>query len=88
MMDPNRKAKLQELIDKHHEWPVDYCFKFIVPSEQIEMMSQLLPEVEFSTRFSEKGKYGSVSFSLKCDDAEAVMEIYEKVQNVPGLMAL
>lgn len=88
MMDPARKAKLQELINKHHEWPVDYCFKFIVPSDQIDMMSQLLADVDFTTRFSQKGKYSSVSFTMKCEDAETVMSVYEKVQNVPGLMAL
>lgn len=88
MMDPERKAKLQKLIDKHHEWPVDYCFKFIVPAEQIETMNQLIPNVEFSTRFSEKGKYGSLSFTMTCETAEDVMAVYERVQNVPGLMAL
>ena len=78
----------KRLLEEEHEWPGPYSFKFIVPSDQIDRVSQLLPDVEMTTRFSGKGKYTSVSFSLHCESADAVIDIYVKVKNIPGIMSL
>lgn len=87
-MDQERMKAFKRLLEEEHEWPGPYSFKFIVPSEKIDLVSQLLPDVEMTTRFSGKGKYTSVSFQLQCKSADDVIDVYEKVKNIPGIMSL
>ncbi|NCN41002.1 DUF493 domain-containing protein [bacterium] len=87
-MDEARQKAFKKLLEEEHEWPGPYDFKFIVPSEQIDMISNLLPNVELTTRFSGKGKFTSVSFQIQCESPNDVVDIYIRVKNVPGLMAL
>lgn len=88
MDDPKRLEKFREVLKSKVEWPSHYPFKFIVPSDQYDLLCQLLPDVDLESRFSQGGKYTSVSFSLHCEDENAVIDIYVKVSEVNGLIAL
>ena len=86
-MTDNTWEGLKKALEKE-DWPLEYPFKFIVPSEQVNVLNQLLPEVEVQTRFSSNAKFVSVSFSLNCESPEDVLAIYDKLKAIPGLISL
>lgn len=84
----NKIKRFKEVLDNHHQWPCPYAYKFIVPTENLDLFRELFPTEQIDTRQSRTGKYTSVTMvSTMCSSAE-VMAIYEKAAQVPGLMSL
>lgn len=86
MTDNNDKFK--QVLDEHHQWPCPYLFKFIVPTENISMLMDFFPDDNVQTRESKSGKYTSVTVESHMCSSKEVMEVYEKVSTVPGIMSL
>jgi len=85
---PEKKARFKETLDECHEWPCPYVFKFIVPSENLQLIKDFFPENEVKTKKSKTGKYTSVTAEVHAYSSKEVMDIYEKVSIVPGIMSL
>jgi len=85
---PEKRARFMQALDDHHQWPCPYVYKFIMPTENLPEFTALFPEDKIETRASKKGKYTSVTMVSNMCSADAVMEVYEKAAQVPGLMSL
>lgn len=83
-----KRDKFKEILDGHHQWPCPYMYKFIVPTENISMFTDLFPDEKIETRKSKTGKYTSITMTSTMCSSEEVMGIYEKASQVPGLMSL
>lgn len=83
-----KRAQFKEALDNHHQWPCPYVYKFIVPTENLDQLTDLFPEYETTTRESKTGKYTSVTMTSTMCSADDVMEVYEKAATVPGVMSL
>jgi len=81
----------QQLADDR-SWPAPYMFKFIVPGteERIEEVCQFFdPEnAEIRIKNSSKGNYSSISVTLTMDSPEAVVQKYQEVSIVKGVISL
>ncbi|HLW15496.1 MAG TPA: DUF493 family protein [Flavobacteriaceae bacterium] len=85
----NLKAQLEDYTD----WPAPYLFKFIVPTDKRKIQQILsffedIPNAKAKTRTSTKGQYTSVSIEAVIESADVVIEKYEKVSVVEGLLSL
>lgn len=80
--------KLKELLDDQYEWPAPYLFKFIVPAAQLESLEKLVSKYVLSEKPSKNGKYISVTLTVKCESSQEVIDLYEKVSVIPGIMSL
>lgn len=78
----------REKLEIEYEWPSLYTFKFIVPREQEEAVTELFPKIEVSTKESSGGKYVSVTASLMANSSEAIISIYQKAGHIQGLISL
>ena len=87
-LDEDGLQRLADLLDADANWPLDYLFKFIVPSDQVDQVKALFPPGLVSLRQSRTGKYQSVSATLSLPDSDSVIEIYRQAGMIPGLMAL
>jgi len=85
---PDKKEKFRQALDGHHQWPCPYIFKFIVPSENLPLLTELFPDANIQTRESKSGKYTSITFESSMCSSTEVMDVYEKASEVPGLMSL
>lgn len=84
----DKKERFIQALDDHHQWPCPYVYKFIMPTENLSRFTDLFPENEVTTRTSKSGKYTSVTMISTMCSALEVMDVYEKAEEVPGLMAL
>lgn len=78
---------LRAALDKHVKFPTNYVFKFIVPRTELPHLLALLDGMELTTRDSATGKYVSVTVEHVVRQAEHVIEVYERVRIVKGIMS-
>lgn len=80
--------KLKELLDESYTWPAPYLFKFIVPTAQLSSLEKFTAKYLMTQKPSKNGKYTSVSFTVNCESSEQVLDFYEKVSVIPGIISL
>ena len=82
------KKELQESTD----WPSDYLFKFIVPTDdqKAKAIHQIFDNTGavIESRKSRKGKYTSLSIMVNLPDPEAVIHKYKEVSRIEGVISL
>lgn len=87
-MDAEKQRQLKETLDRCHEWPCCYTFKFIVPKDSLDELLGRLEGLNPTTRESSGGKYVSVTAEPTLETVEEALEIYGRVDGVPGLMCM
>lgn len=85
-------ASLKEKLTDHHNFPEEYLFKFIIPSdaEKLTEILRIFDNLQFtlSNRESTKGNYTACTIQCFVLDADQVIDIYQKVGAVEGVMML
>jgi len=81
-------TSLKEKLDNHYSWPALYVFKFIVPQAKVEEVKSLFPAHFTSEKQSKQGNYSSITINMMMPSSQAVIDVYQSVQQVEGLIAL
>ncbi len=84
--------RLKEELANSTLWPSEYLFKFIVPSEnskiaKVEGTFNDMGAV-ITTQQSKTGKYTSVSVSVTMKNPESVIEKYQELSTIEGIISL
>ncbi|RRO22170.1 DUF493 family protein [Flavobacteriaceae bacterium 14752] len=95
-MNPNTEEfynKLEQRLQETSNWPSEYIFKFILPTDQskIKKISDIFNHTGavIKTKKSSKGKYTSVSIRLNMETPNAVIEKYKTVgYQIEGVISL
>jgi hypothetical protein len=87
-MDANWIINFQEKLDSHYAWPSLYTFKFIVPTGKEEEVKGLFPAHTATEKLSKNGKYTSITFNMMMPSSKAVIEVYQAVSGIEGIIAL
>ncbi len=80
--------KLKASLETSQTWPGTYLFKFIVPMDKKAELLALLPLGSIVLKESRSGKYLAVSLTSMMDSATEVVEIYQRVSTVSGIVSL
>ena len=84
--------RLRVELDNSNTWPAEYLFKFIVPTTE-----QNILEVEnafnnigaiIKTTASKTGKFTSISIDVAMNDATTIIEKYQQLSNIKGIVSL
>lgn len=83
------KAELENTTEK---WPTEYLYKFIVPADEAKIA---LIEKAFNnmgavitTNKSKNGNYSSVSINVVMPSADAIIDRYQEVSTIEGIISL
>ncbi|TNF27196.1 MAG: DUF493 domain-containing protein, partial [Deltaproteobacteria bacterium] len=79
--------KMKSLLEDQHDFPCTYTFKFVVPADKIETLENLVKEGSQSKRPSSSGKYVSLTIVMEVSSSDHVIEVYERVQVIDGLIS-
>ena len=84
--------RLKEELANTSEWPSEYLYKFIVPTntkkiEEVENTFDNMGAV-IKTHKSKAGKYTSISVNVLMESPELVVEKYIEVSNIEGIISL
>lgn len=80
--------RFQQLLDDGAEWPSEYVFKFIVPSDRLSEVEGLLNKVPFKVRESRKGNYASVTANMEVHSSDEVIALYTSAAKIEGIILL
>ncbi|APG64200.1 hypothetical protein LPB136_01940 [Tenacibaculum todarodis] len=84
--------KLKAQLDDTTEFPADYMYKFIVPTDgdQVKEVEDLFDDAGavIKTKKSKTGKYCSVSIVLKVVSSDKVISYYKKAESIKGIISL
>lgn len=88
--DENAFDKLSLLLDDQYTWPDYYLFKFIVPVDSLDLLKDVLIPLNSTveTKLSKKGNYVSVSVRPLIKKTDDVIEVYQNVKQVKGIVVL
>lgn len=85
-------ASLKEKLEENHNFPEEYLFKFIFPNdnEKLSELYQIFDELEYTinTRESANGRYISTSLQVFVLDSQQVIDLYQKVAKIDGVVML
>jgi len=88
-MDARWFESFREKLDRHYAWPALYVFKFIVPAGKEEELRKLFPRHLTATeKKSEKGNYVSLTYQMMMPSSDSVIEVYQRVSGIEGIVAL
>lgn len=83
--------RLKEELSNTSEWPTEYLYKFIVPTdtkkiEEVENAFDNMGAVIKTTK-SKTGKYTSVSINVNMNSPEDVVAKYIEVSTIEGIIS-
>ncbi len=84
----SRDSRFVDLLNENYTWPCPFPFKFIVPVERLDELKGLFPDENHACRPSRTGKYVSVSFSKSMRSSEEVVQVYNRVGSIEGVICL
>jgi len=84
--------RLRAELDLSNTWPAEYLFKFIVPSindnvARVEEAFNCMGAVIKTTK-SKTGKFTSISVDVTVKDAQEVIDKYQEVSTIEGIVSL
>ena len=85
-------ASLKEKLENYYDFPDDYLFKFIIPTDQSKLTEiyQVFDGIKFtlSNRESKNGNYTASTINAFVLDADQVITIYKAVGKIEGVVLL
>jgi putative lipoic acid-binding regulatory protein len=85
-------VKLKSSLDNTTEFPAEYLYKFIVPSEgkKVEEVEYLFKDkfARITTKESKTGKYISISIKVELASSDEVISYYKQAGSIEGIISL
>ncbi|MBT7611124.1 MAG: DUF493 family protein [Bacteriovoracaceae bacterium] len=86
--DKEKREGMMQLLDNQYDWPAIYNFKFVVLATKINELKQLVGDEGLTMKMSSKGKYISLTINRTMNSSLEVVEFYEKVYVIEGIITL
>ncbi len=83
--------KFKALLEESYIWPTYYLFKFIIPKDSENDLRQVFASrnnCKIDVKPSKNGNYLSLSINILMKSPDDVLEIYNNVSKVKGIMSL
>ena len=80
--------KFRELLDQSYQWPDYYDFKFIIKIEEKHHLLEKLKGFTVTEKPSKNGNYVAITARKLINNTQEVIETYEVVSTVKGIMSL
>ena len=81
-------SKLKKLIDIEYTWPDTYIFKFIAKPQYRNEIIKAVGHDPYVEKSSKTNKYISYTFKVEVLSSKEVIDIYEKVSKIEGVISL
>jgi uncharacterized protein len=80
--------KFKDLLDQSYQWPDYYEFKFIIRVEDKSLVLAKLEGFTINETPSKKGNYISISARKLMISTQEVIEVYEVISTIKGVISL
>lgn len=80
--------KFKALLEESYQWPDYYEFKFIIKTDDKSLIIAKLQGFTVHETPSKKGNYTSVSARKLMKSTQEVLEVYELMSTIKGIISL
>ena len=80
--------QFKKKLEANHDFPCSYMFNFIVPISKKDALLNLLPKVAFKIKRSASNKFVSVTLCVEIESSDKVIDIYNQVYQLEGIIAI
>ena len=80
--------KFRDLLDQSYQWPDYYEFKFIVKIDDKHLVLAKLHGFTITEHLSKNGNYISISARKLMNNPQEIIEVYEVVSTIKGVISL
>jgi uncharacterized protein len=80
--------KFRDLLDQNYQWPDYYEFKFIIRMDDKQLILGKLVGFTIHETPSKKGNYISISARKLMSSTQEVIEVYEVISTIKGVISL
>lgn len=84
--------RLKTELDNSNTWPAEYLFKFIVPTkaDNVQIVENAFNDLGaiIKTTKSKTAKFTSISIDVTMDSAEQIIQKYQDVSHIEGIVSL
>jgi hypothetical protein len=80
--------KFRELLEQSYQWPDYYDFKFIVKIDDKPKLLEKLDGLTITEKPSKNGNYVAITARKLINITQEVIDLYEAVHTIPGVMSL
>ena len=87
-MDNQQVQKFRELLDESYQWPDYYDFKWIVKVDNRGAVLAHLQGFQITETPSKQGNYISVNARKLMKSTQEVLDVYESMSNIKGIISL
>lgn len=81
-------SKFKALLDEQMSWPDYYSFKFVIKSECKAQLLEILSDHKITEKLSKNGKYTSVTSRKLFNNSDEILEVYNSVNHIEGIIHL
>ncbi len=85
-------SSLKEKLENHHDFPEDFLFKIIVPTDEAKITEiyRVFDGLRFTlgNKVSKNGKYTACNINAFVLDADQVVRIYKEVAKIEDVILL
>ncbi len=85
-------ARLKDELEKDKQWPGEYLFKFIVPTDRlkVEAVEKAFDDMGavIVTKKSKNENYTSISINVQMESAQHIVNKYLEVAHIEGIISL
>jgi len=83
-----KHEKFRDLLEQNYQWPDYYEFKFIVKIADKNLILEKLTSFQIVVTPSKNGNYISISARKLMNSSDEVIQIYEVMSTVEGVISL
>jgi hypothetical protein len=80
--------KFRSLLDESHQWPEFYEFKFIIKTDDKDLILVHLDGFQISEKPSGMGNYLSISARKLFKSPDEIIAVYKLMSGIKGLISL
>lgn len=80
--------KFRQLLDEQNDWPEYYTFKFVIKTQLKANLLAVLADHKITEKLSKNGKYTSVTSRLYANNADEIVDVYQAIKQVDGVLSL
>jgi hypothetical protein len=83
----NQNPDFKELLDQTYQWPDYYDFKFIVKAADKHLVLEKLSGLTVTETPSKQGNYVSINARKLIKTSQEVVDLYEVIGTIKGVMS-
>ena len=80
--------EFRAVLERHHQWPCEYVFKFIVQQNELQHALSIFSKEQITMKSSSNGKYTSLTWTKLVHSSDEIISVYLRASEIQGIISI